>query len=546
MRKTIHTALAALSLAALALGAAACKDNASPDENVWRVYAVSETVTEGEDSPVHLSFTDGGLRTDNKAWGDAWKGATFFGYVLDENRKDVPGVVFVGPDGPMENGAVMDIGGERTIDIVVLGLGKGSYTAVFNIRTRYGVDTWATTSLRVLGADEVPVDEILLQGFTVPTDDDLENIDDQGRLSLPLSLYPEGTSYSYLCVLNPANAVDGQLEAESSAPDVVGARIDGKNRLVLSPHSEGSSVITVRNTPEGTVVRRFTVSVIGGGESSVPAEGIVLPVDDGEDTGSEAVTVDAGGRLVIDINTFDDDNPYAYDVKVIPEDADNGALMAVSSDEDILTAEISGRTRLVLTPHRPGTVLVTVSTLDGTVSRSFTVQVIARMVIHVDAVEGTPSNDDRARGIFPCSLVMRSDSKWGPANVMLDVYAKATGRIDLVDPHDSFTSAALQSSRTALHSAEHSTQVFFFLGASGTTKYDVYKWILSPATAASEEVLHSDDYPRNGKRQVLYTLYSAGVTFTVNRNFDPDIYDVVIINDYDDPKYNIYRYLHQS
>ena len=40
-----------------------CQKNGAPDENVWRVYATSDTVTEGEDTPVHLSFTDGGLRT---------------------------------------------------------------------------------------------------------------------------------------------------------------------------------------------------------------------------------------------------------------------------------------------------------------------------------------------------------------------------------------------------------------------------------------------------------------------------------------------------
>ena len=545
MRTAINNIITAVAAAALLL-CPSCKDNASPDENVYRVYATSDTVTEGEDTPIHLSFADGGLRTDNKAWGDAWKGATFFGSILDEEGHAVDGVAFVGPDGPLRDGDVIDIVGERTIDIVVTGLVKGRYSAVFNIRTRYGVDTWATTSVRVLGRDEAPVEEILLEGFTVPTDDDTDNIDEMGRLSLPLSLYPEGTSYSYLCVLSPANAVDGQLEATSSDPDVVTAHIEGRNRLVLSPHGEGTSLITVRNVPSGRVERKFIVVITGGGSSDMPATDIVLPVDDGEDPGGDGVDIDAGGRLVLDINTFDEDNPYGYDVRVIPDGADNGALMAVSSDETILVAEISGRNRLVLTPLHPGIVTVTVSTLDGTVSRSFVVQVIARMLIHIDAVEGEASDADRAKGIFPCSLVMRTDAKWGPANVMLDVYAKATGRIDLVDPHDSFTADDLKSSRTAIHSVDHATQVFFFLNAVGTTKYDLYKWVLLPATNATLEVLHSDDYPRNGKRQVGFTLYSAGVTFTVNRNYDPDLYEVVIVNDYDDPKYNIYRYLHQS
>ena len=523
-----------------------CQKNGAPDENVYRVYATSDTVTEGEDTPVHLSFTDGGLRTDNKAWGDAWKGATFFGKITGPDGEAVEGVTFAGPDGILNDGDSFDVGGERTLDIAVGGLRKGFYEAIFNLRTRYGVDTWATTSIRVLGTDEAPVEEILLKGFSVPTDDDEGNIDGEGRLSLPLPLYPEGTSYSYICALDPVNAVDGQLEASSSAPEVVSVRIEGRNRLVLSPHAEGVAVITVRNLPDGTVVRRFTVAVTGGADVPVPATGIILPVDDGQDTGSEAVTIDAGGRLVIDINTFDEDNPYSYDVTVEPENADYGGLTAQSSDESILTAEISGKNKLVLTPHKPGTVNVTVSTLDGTVSRTFTVQVIARVFLHINAKEGTATPEQKAREVFPCSLTFSSDAKWMPSYIKLDVYAKATGRINLEnESHDTFTRQELKNSRIAIHSVDHSASVFVFRNTAGTV-YDVYKYVLDPATAAQEEILHSDDYPNNGKRMENYRLYSVGVTFNISRDYDPDVYDVVIVNDYDDPKYNIYRYLHQS
>ena len=536
MRKTAY-------LAGLLLLAAACTSEIK-DENInaYSFKAVAETVREGEDIPVHLTFTDAGLRGDNVSWGDEWKKAVFHAILEDSYGHEVTNAVYTGPGGVLTDGTRVDISRSGRMDIVIGSLRKGRYTLQVNFETRYTVDTWASVTFSVEEGQGVkpPTETVLVEDFTVPGSNnglDVEKEGDMEYIILDLRYFNDSNPFLFQSTVLPENATDRSLNASSGNTSTVTAAIrKGTDALlVLTPKAVGKAVVTMRSN-DGAVTKRFGVKVI---RTAADPDGFTLPTDQGE---RDKYDLDVAGRLALDINVWNSGHPFEYTCRPIPSNAKKPELRASSGDEAVVKAAIRDGNVLVLTPGKVGYATVTVSTTDGKIVRTLRVAVISVFTITAAAVEDSPSETDKLAGVFPCMITFKSDSRWMPTTLFIDVYGRATGRIDLTDPADYFKSEELKNARTAFCSFEDSRPVVYL--SNGNSAYDVYVNLEKKIAANGEIVHHSDDWPNYYDYPVYYRLQTISLQLTVRESFDTNLYRCTLSRTYDSPENRIYQFLH--
>ena len=532
-------------LAGALLVAASCVTEIK-DENVnaYAFTAVAETVAEGEDIPVHLAFTDAGLRGDNATWGDEWKKATFYPVLKDSYGREVANAVYGGPGGVLAEGSVVDISRDGRMDIVIGALRKGRYTLSVNLRTRYTVDTWASTTFTVNEA-KTPVtpggdETILVEDFTVPGKGngmDTEVVNGKEYIILDLRFFNANNPFVFNSTVLPENATDRRLGATSADPSVVKATIKSGTDavLVLTPAKVGLADVTMRSL-DGAVTKVFGVKVI---RTNPDADGFTLPTDDGE---KDKYDLDVAGRLTLDINEWNADRPFEYVCKPIPANANKPQLKAESDKPEVCAASIRDGNVLVLKPGKVGYATITVSTTDGRIVRQLRVAVVSKFTITATAVEEEPSENDKLLGIFPCMISFKSDSKYMPTTMFIDIYGSATGRIDLTDPVDYFNSEDLKNARTAFYSHEDKRPVVYL--SNGNSAYDVYTYLSKKIAGHGESVHHADDWPNYYDYVAYYRLQTVSLQITVREDFDTNLYRCTLVKKYDSPENRIYQYLH--
>ena len=196
----------------------------------------------------------------------------------------------------------------------------------------------------------------------------------------------------------------------------------------------------------------------------------------------------------------------------------------------------------MLTPGKVGYATVTVSTTDGRIVRTLKVAVISKFTVTAAALEQTPSDDDKAAGIFPCMITFKSDSKYMPTTFFVDVYGKATGRIDLTDPADYFTKEELKNARSAFYSFEEKRPVVYL--SNGNSAYDVYTNLQKKVSTNGEIIHHSADWPNYHDYAAYYRLQTIVLQITVRESYDTNLYRCTLNKTYDSPENKIYQYLH--
>ena len=507
--------------------------------NAYVFSAEALTVAEGEDIPVRLSFSSGGLDVDNAAWGNPWEKAVFHGAVYDSYGRVVENAVFSGPDGILADGTIVNIPRSGRYDLVVGALRKGDYVLKVNMETRYTVDTWASTTMCVTDAEEPhvrpdPGGPVMMEWFSVPDKNAGLDVDDQGNIVLDLRFYNVVTPFRFTSVITPPDATDPTITVKSKDDTILLSEVDGGLTMVLSPLKVGvTSVEAVSG--DGGVRRTFGVRVI---ETYPDAEGFTLPTDDGE---RDAYDLDVAGRLALDINEYNSGNPFQYTCKPIPSGAVLPGLTADSDDKAVLLASIGGDGLLVLTPQKPGYATVTVSTTGGGIVRTMRVAVISNFSLVIDTVEENPSEEDKKTAIFPCKLTIKSTSDWLPSGLHVEVYGKGTGRVDLTDPADYFIVDSLRNARSAFWSFEEKVPVIYLSGSGSA--YNVYTRLMKKVASISVAIHHSDDYPDYYDYVSNFRLYSIRLSFVIRQDYDTNIYRGVVDERYDSPKYRIYQYL---
>lgn len=528
-------------LTALGLAFLACNRVVTDEAlNAYSFSATAETVHEGNDIPVHLTVGDAGLVPDNEGWGDKWTKATFYATLMDAYGHSVDNAVYSGPDGILKDGTVFDIPKSGRFDLIVGALRKGDYRLKINLQTRYTVDTWASVDIRVLergiapdpGGDDDP---ILIEDIDVPSADNGMEIDDIGNVVLDLKFFNESNPFKFHCTVKPDNATNKQLAASTSNSSISGARIEGYTLLELTPKAVGRCSITVRSE-DGNASKSFGLTVI---KSPDDATGFTLPPDDGE---RGAYDFDLAGRLELDIDRWNDSNAFRYECKPIPSTAVKPSLIASSDKESVLIAGIEDGNRLVLTPKSPGYATVTVSTTNGSIVRTMRVVVFSAFSIVVDAVESAASSDDDETGIFPCELSFKTSAKWIPKMMQVEVYGKATGRIDLTDQADYFKVDSLKNARTAYFSYEEKVPVLYL--TSGESAYDIYSRLMKKVASMGVVVHHSADWPNYKDYIIYFRLYKITLNLDMVKNYDSNVYRVTIEHKYDNPKNRLYQYLY--
>lgn len=528
--------------------AAGCIDQVveDVDENVYAFSMTVGAVGEGEDIPVSLTFSDAGLSVDNKSWGDPWAKAIFHPYVYDSQGREVGNVLFSGPDGLLGDGSRLDIGKSRKVNIVMSHLRQGDYTLKVNMETRYTVPSWASASFTVgerrSGAN--PGEVIYVDHFTVPGSASGSVVDEQGNLVLDLKYYNESNPFRFKSVVYPANATDKQLLIESKDESILGAQIEGESVIVLIPRVIGKAVVNVTSRDQ-QARRTISVSVI---ESPDPLTGFTLPTD--TEGGDPSISFDLGGRLALDINDFADadgnlpgNNPYEYTCKPIPSTGGELSLVASSDNESVVLAAIQNGSKLRLFPQGVGYATVTVSTSDGTVVRTLRVAVISKVNVTLSVEEGEPSEEDAKSDVFPCRISIRPDSKYIPKPLHMEMYGKATGRVDLTNKADYFLVDSLKNSRTAIYSYEEKVKIMV-VSPSTPSGYDVYSRLMSKIAKRTVAYHHSDDYPHYYDATKNFRLYSMVIEPGWQEDFDTNLYRLTIIKKYDNPANRIYSYLH--
>ena len=515
------------------------------NENVYSFRMTAGTVSEGEDIPVSLLFSDAGLSVDNKSWGDPWKKAVFHGYVTDASGRKIDNVLFSGPDGVLTDGTRVDIGKSRRLDLVISHLRRGDYVLTVNMETRYTVDSWASTSFSVLEGKSQGHggEKVFVESFTVPDGNSGFDIDPIGNVILDLRVFNASNPFRFVSTVSPANATDKRLAATPVTPSVLDASVEGENMIVIVPKIVGQSQINVRSL-DGHATRSFGVKVI---ESPAPTTGFTLPTD--PDGGDPDADFDMAGRLALEINDYagSDGNVdplkyYEYTCRPIPSTASKPSLMAESSDEKVVKAAIVDGNVLRLYPQGVGYANVTVSTTDGAIVRVLRVAVVSTVSISLTAKEGQPSAEDDLTGVFPCKIEIKSPSKFIPKALHLDVFGRATGRVDLTDKADYFLVDSLKNSRTAIYSFEEKVLVMCVPGM--TSGYDVYSRLMSKISKRYVAYHHSDDYPRYYDDIKYFRLYSVGLQFGFVADYDTNLYRLSMKKEYDSPSTRIYQYLH--
>ena len=241
--KMLSRALTALASLALIFSCSGQVED--KNENVYSYRIAVDTVEEGEDIPVHLYFSDAGLSTDNKSWGNPWEKAYFHATVKDSFGETVENTLWSSPAGVIGDGSRLDIGESGRLDLVLASLRQGEYTIDMNIETRYTVDTWATASFRVL-EDRTGRKGILVDGISLPNEKDGMDVDAGGNIILDLAVYNSSRPYKYACRVTPDNATDKRLAASSASTSVVTASIEGETTLVLVPKAVGQTTAAPR------------------------------------------------------------------------------------------------------------------------------------------------------------------------------------------------------------------------------------------------------------------------------------------------------------
>lgn len=547
MRKLLF---ALLSVPLLVAGWSCANEVADVNENVYSFTAVALSASEGEDVPVRLAFGDAGLNVDNASWGDPWKKAVFHGEVTDETGRQLDYVLFSGPDGVLVDGSQVDISDSRMMDIAISGLRKGRYTLRVNMETRYTVNTWATATFTVGeatggggGSQGGGDDEknVLVEDFTVPGKDNGLEINPIGDIILDLRVFNEENPFRFLSTVSPSNATDKRLGAEPSVPAVVSAAVEGESLIVLTPKTVGRSEVTVRSLDKN-VTKTFGVTVI---LSDILPEGFTLPTDEGE-----GADYDLAGRLMLDINDFvlpgkkelDPEKEYTYVCRPYPDEAANLSLKASSDNEAVLEAAIRNGHTLVLHPKSVGYAVVTVSTTDDAIVRQMRVAVVSRITVSLDVEEGEQSEEDKKSGVFPCRISVKPSSHHIPMPFHLEMYGRATGRVDLTDKNDYFLVDTLKNSRSAIYSFEE--KVLIMCVPSGAAGYDVYKRLMSKIAGRTVGVHHGDDWPNYYDYTAHFRLYSVTLSPMFVEDYDTNLYRVTVQKNYDKAVYRIYQYLH--
>ncbi len=537
--KNIFTAFIPL-LAVTAL-VASCEQVVEDEAtNAYVFSAVAETVREGNDIPIHLVVGDGGLVPDNAGWGNKWSKVTFYASMTDNYGHTVENAVYSGPSGFLANGSVFDIPESGKFDLVVGSLREGEYNLKINLQTRYTVDTWASVDIVVKERgqdepDEPGGDVVVVKDIVVPSEESGFDIDEIGNVILDLRYFNTQNPSRFNCRVSPENATDKQLLTASSDVGIADVQIEGQTLLVMAPKSVGACRVTVRSR-DGGASRSFGLRVI---ESKDEATGFTLPVDDGE---KEAYDFDVAGRLELDIDKWNEASSFAYECKPIPSTAGKPDLVASSDNTSVLVADIENGNRLILTPKSPGYATVTVATRSGSIVRSMRVVVFSAFSIVVDAVEAAASEADKPTGIFPCELTFRATSRWIPKMMQVEVYGKATGRIDLTDPVDYFKVDSLKNARTAYFSYQEKVPVLYL--TNGNSAYDIYSRLMKKVASMGAVVHHDADWPNYRDYIVYFRLYKITLNLSMVNNYDSNVYRITIAELYDDPKNKLYQYLY--
>ena len=530
-----------LVIGALGLAMGSCtKEIADVATNPYVFSATATTVSEGEDIPLMLTFSDGGYAVDNGAWGDSWKKATFHCEILDSRGRVVETAVVSGPTGVLVEGSRVDIPRSGRLDLVVSSLREGDYTIKINMRTRYTVDTWASTDIRVTEKKGevppvVPPAKVLAEWFTVPDKDNGHDVDTDGNIILDLRYFNVTNPYRFTSVMVPENVSDRRIVIDVRDEDILAGSVTDGTTMVLVPKKVGVTRVEAVSG-DGAVKRGFGVRVI---ETHPGADGFSLPTDNDEKGNYD---LDVAGRLALDINEWNSSKPFRYTCRPIPDGSVLPGLKAESDTPDVLGASVEDPATLVLTPKKPGYATVTVSTTDGKVIRTMRVAVISNFKILIDAVESEPSEEDKAVAIFPCRLTLAADSKWIPEMMHVETYGKATGRVDLTDPSDYFKVDSLKNARTAFWSFEEKVNILIL--GDGPSAYDVYKRLMRKVGAIQVLCHHSDDYPDYYDYVRNFKLYAVTLQFGIRQNFDTNIYRGTVVTKYDSPQYRLYQYLH--
>jgi len=509
-----------------------------PDSTVgaFTVSAYAETVREGESVPVHVLFKDAGLIVDNPTWGDKWTGVTFYATLTDSFGRSVDNVVYSGPGGIISNGSKMDIDDSRKFDLVLGPLRMGTYTLKLDFRTRYTVDTWVSVAFSVIERAASPSggDDTLVDDFTIPGPDNGLEIDDIGNIMLDLRFFNRTNPFVFRSTVRPADAANKQLAATSGDDSVAAIRVDDETTIVITPAMVGKVTMTVRSV-DGGAEKSFGVTVY---ESVPDLDGFTLPTDESE---RGLYDFDVVGRLALDINEWNDDNPFIYICKPIPASAPDPILIADSDTPEVVVASISNWNRLILKPKSPGYAIVTVKTSDGNVVRKLRVAVISKFTLTIDAREGEQSEDDKKTGIFPCSITFKASSPWYPTRMKMDVYAKGTGRVDLTDSADYFKVDSLKNSRTAYYSVEDKISVLYL--SNGNSAYQLYDRVMKKVGAMGVVIHHSADWPDYYDYIVYFNLYKIVLNISVIEEFDTNLYRITIDKKYDSINHRIYQFL---
>lgn len=524
-----------LLLAGLTLVAVSCGKVYDEPQNVHEMTLTADTVCEGDDIPVRVSFSKAGLSVDNPGWGDPLKNAEFDAVVKDSYGHTIENAVWSWSNGIIKPGSLVDIPASGTVNLVLSGLREGEYSISINLKTRYTVDTWATGWVTVLPpAEGGGKDKVLCTWFDVPDKDNGFEVDDDGNIIIDLRFFNASNPLRFTSHVLPADATNKRLQAKSTDESILEVSIEKKMVFVFVPKVVGVCRVNAESV-DGGAKRSFGVRVI---ETEDKAKSFTLPTD-GEG-GDEDADFDVGGRLALDINDYADGHPYSYTCKPIPATATLPSLKAVSDKPEVADAKIVDGNGLRIYPKSVGYANVTVSWEDGTHARTLRVAVISVGQILMKAVEATPSADDITFGIFPCSLKFEATTTYLPGVIFVDVYAKSIGRADLTDPDDYFLREEIKNARSSFYEFEEETAVAFIPGVS---QYDVYTRLMIPVAMQSEKVHHGADWPNYYDYVMRYNLYKIVLRFNIREGFDTNLYRITLVEDYNRPENKIYQYL---
>ena len=181
-------------------------------------------------------------------------------------------------------------------------------------------------------------------------------------------------------VMNAVYSGPGGVLADGSVIDISRS---GKIDIVIGSLREGSYTLSVNMRTRYTVDTWASVSFhVRERAADSPDPGHKVLVEDftvpGSGNGLETETVGGKEYIILDLRFFNDSTPFVFTSRVLPENATDRSLKAMSDDPATVSASIRQGTlsTLVLVPHRTGRTDVTMASTDGAVTKSFGVMVI--------------------------------------------------------------------------------------------------------------------------------------------------------------------------